>query len=253
MKKCKACGQEKPDSDYYKDKRTKDGLIANCKICHKAKCSSRRKRKKDEWEAKWEEDPILLETLKLCISCGESKPKKEFGVNYENGDGRHSYCSECCTQKVMSSYDKEKHRKYQKQWRKDNPDKVRENKRRWKTARRERDPIFRLKESLYSRLRLAIKEQGAKKHTNTMKLVGCTLDELRAHLESQFKESMTWENYGEWHIDHIQPCASFDLSDPEQQKACFHYTNLQPLWAKDNLIKSDKILNAKKEPQEARQ
>lgn len=52
---------------------------------------------------------------------------------------------------------------------------------------------------------------------------------------------MTWENYGEWHIDHIKPCASFDLNDPEQQKLCFHYTNLQPMWAKENQKKADKL------------
>jgi hypothetical protein len=54
---------------------------------------------------------------------------------------------------------------------------------------------------------------------------------------------MTWDNYGEWHMDHIQPCASFDQTDPEQQKICWHYTNYQPLWAEDNLRKSDTIIN----------
>ena len=63
--------------------------------------------------------------------------------------------------------------------------------------------------------------------------------ELKAYLELQFTDGMTWENRGNWHIDHIRPCASFDLTDPEQQKQCFHYTNLQPLWAADNLAKSD--------------
>ena len=59
------------------------------------------------------------------------------------------------------------------------------------------------------------------------------------HLEAQFKPGMTWDNYGlkGWHVDHIRPCASFDLRDPEQQRRCFHYTNLQPLWAEENLKK----------------
>ena len=71
--------------------------------------------------------------------------------------------------------------------------------------------------------------------------MGCTTDELVAHLEKQFTPGMTWDNwaYRGWHIDHIRPCASFDLADPEQQRECFHYTNLQPLWAVDNMRKSD--------------
>lgn len=62
------------------------------------------------------------------------------------------------------------------------------------------------------------------------------------HLENLFVEGMSWGKHGEWHIDHIKPCISFDLTIPQQQKECFHYTNLQPLWAKDNLVKSNKII-----------
>ena len=77
-----------------------------------------------------------------------------------------------------------------------------------------------------------------------MDLVGCTPEFLRSYLESLFTEGMTWDNYGPkgWHVDHILPCASFDLTKEEEQKKCFHYTNLQPLWWFDNLRKSDKIL-----------
>ena len=74
---------------------------------------------------------------------------------------------------------------------------------------------------------------------HTIEVLGCTAQELKHHLESQFQDGMSWENYGKfgWHIDHIRPCASFDLTDPEQQKQCFHYSNLQPLWWRDNLSK----------------
>jgi hypothetical protein len=67
-------------------------------------------------------------------------------------------------------------------------------------------------------------------------LTGCTIEFLRGYLESKFKPGMTWDNYGKfgWHVDHIKACAKFDLSDSEQQRACFHYTNLQPMWAKEN-------------------
>ena len=77
-----------------------------------------------------------------------------------------------------------------------------------------------------------------------MKLVGCDPAWLIAWLEIQLKPGMTWENYGpEWHIDHIRPCINFDLTDPHQQKLCFWFWNLQPMWAKENLSKGSKPLN----------
>jgi hypothetical protein len=85
---------------------------------------------------------------------------------------------------------------------------------------------------------------GRSKSKHTMELLGCSIEEFKIYLEKQFTKGMNWGNYGKkgWHIDHILPCASFDLTDPEQQKKCFHYTNLQPLWAEDNYKKKDKIL-----------
>jgi hypothetical protein len=74
-------------------------------------------------------------------------------------------------------------------------------------------------------------------------LLGCSINDCKTHIESKFKLGMTWENYGHktWHIDHIIPYSFFDLSDEEQVKKCFHYTNLQPLWAEENYKKRDKI------------
>ena len=85
---------------------------------------------------------------------------------------------------------------------------------------------------------------GTSKSAATLELLGCSVEELKKHLENQFVKGMTWNNYGlhGWHIDHIIPCASFDLTKEEEQRKCFHYTNLQPLWAKDNYAKGDKIL-----------
>jgi hypothetical protein len=104
------------------------------------------------------------------------------------------------------------------------------------------DNGFRVRCNLASRLSAAIKCQGATKDATTMELAGCSVDALIAHLESQFTEGMTWENYSlrGWHVDHIRPCASFDLTIDTEQKECFHYTNLQPLWAFDNLSKGDR-------------
>jgi hypothetical protein len=103
-----------------------------------------------------------------------------------------------------------------------------------------KDPQQQLLNSLRSRLSHATK--GAIKSDSTMDLTGCIITELRQHLEAQFTNGMSWDNYGRngWHIDHIRPCASFDLSDPEQQRQCFHYSNLQPLWAAENIRKGAK-------------
>ena len=103
------------------------------------------------------------------------------------------------------------------------------------------DPQFRIQKSLRIRVYRALKDRN--KSAATLTLLGCSINELRAHLERQFTAGMTWDNYGVkgWHIDHKKPCAAFDLSDPTQQRECFHYTNLQPLWAKDNLSKGDKF------------
>ncbi len=80
-------------------------------------------------------------------------------------------------------------------------------------------------------------EKGINKAKKTIKLLDCTIPELKKYLEKQFKKGMTWNNYGKWHVDHIRPCCKFDLSKPEEQLKCFNYTNLQPLWAEENLRK----------------
>lgn len=114
-------------------------------------------------------------------------------------------------------------------------------------AREKVDIGFRILRRLRSRMRDTIKRCSGKKSKKTMELVGCHIEYLKYFLESKFLEGMSWDNYGSrgWHIDHIRPCSSFDLTDPEQQKQCFHYTNLQPLWATDNLKKSDKLSYSK--------
>jgi hypothetical protein len=85
-----------------------------------------------------------------------------------------------------------------------------------------------------------LKRSDTQKTDSTIQLAGCTIQQLKSFLEAEFEEGMTWDNYGEWHVDHIRPCASFNLEDPEEQKKCFHWTNLQPLWARDNIRKGDK-------------
>ena len=101
---------------------------------------------------------------------------------------------------------------------------------------------FRIGLRLRARVANAIKQGGGRKPGRTFEITGCTVQQLKAWLESQFYARMSWANYGRaWHIDHIMPCASFDLTDPQQVRQCFHYTNLRPMWAKANIRKSDTI------------
>ncbi len=107
----------------------------------------------------------------------------------------------------------------------------------YKRERRQSDPTYRLLANLRTRVGHALK--GNSKSAATEKLLGICVDECRKYIEAQFVEGMSWDS--DIHIDHIVPCASFDLTDPEQQRRCFHYTNLQPLWVRENLEKSAKL------------
>ena len=102
--------------------------------------------------------------------------------------------------------------------------------------RRKTNVSFKILCNLRIRIWKALK--GINKSKGTMRVIGCNIDFLKSYLESKFTSGMSWNNYSKWHIDHIKPCASFDLSKPSEQRKCFHYTNLQPLWAKDNLTKN---------------
>lgn len=183
----------------------------------------------------------------ICTNCKTDKVETEFYYN-KNKTKRESQCKLCIREKRKARYNKnpkaelsrnkkyvqknkESVNEYKKLWARDNSHRYTEYARnKYRT-----DPMFRLKSCLRARLTAAV----AGKSASTMELVGCSIDELRHHLESKFTDGMSWDNYGAWHVDHIKPCASFDLSDPEQQRLCFNYKNLQPLWAADNLSKSD--------------
>lgn len=174
-------------------------------------------------------------------------------------------------QKLWRKNNPEKSRSYSRNWRLKNLEKVKARdaqykkanrakivitERAWQERNRERlcrqrrerrkirlkDPAFRLERNLRKRVYSAVRGRTIKSD-QTAALIGCSFSNLRLYLARQFQPGMSWENYGPvWHVDHIKPCAKFDLTDPEQQKACFHYTNLQPLWASDNLRKGAKSL-----------
>jgi hypothetical protein len=116
--------------------------------------------------------------------------------------------------------------------------KARKNARR--RQRKREDPAWAMADRLRKRVGRAIRDYApGMKAYKTQQYLGCTMDEFMRHIESRFVEGMTWDNRHLWHLDHIKPCVMFNLMDPEEQKKCFHYTNLQPLWAIDNIVKHD--------------
>jgi hypothetical protein len=177
--------------------------------------------------------------MKECTKCNEVKELTEFYKDKRNNDNHGSWCRSCVRDHGKTYYTNNKKRSNEAavKWQKANPDKVRRYKRRNHRRRYNSDPSFRFASVTRKRIRNALK--GTSKSASTIELLGCTAEHARFHIESQFTEGMTWDNI---HIDHIQPCASFDLEDPSEQRKCFHYSNLQPLFASDNLRKSDKIV-----------
>lgn len=189
--------------------------------------------------------------MKTCNKCGTKKELENFR---KNKNGRiWNICKKCerdlqreyrsknpdkirQQKKEYNKNNKEKRNKYNIEYYRNNKDKTRKWFSEYNKLQRETNPQYKIAASLRCRTRQGLKNQGAHKINSTKNLLGCTWEEARIHIENQFTEGMTWDNYGfyGWHIDHIRPC------DPEQQKECFHYTNLQPLWAKDNLSKNAK-------------
>lgn len=131
--------------------------------------------------------------------------------------------------------DKCARRRYAKAWIAMNKGKARAYAAKWQKKARKADLKFRLRENLSRRIRHAL---TGVKSAKTLELLGCSVEAFRGYLEAHFKPGMTWGNYGSgldrWNIDHKVPCATFDLTDPGQQRRCFHYSNLQPLWELDN-------------------
>ena len=202
MKKCSTCKTEKPLSDFSKNKRAKDGLQYYCRDCHTIYVRQYQRDNKEH----------VLNRIKKWVKNNPEKRKKNVKNYYEKNKEQI----------------KERHVIYQNK--------------RYKT-----DVGFKIRLNLANRINDVLKRKNVKKNCGTLIYLGITMEEFKKYLEKQFYpnsktgEMMTWENRNKWHLDHIIPCSSYDLKKIEAQKKCFHYTNLRPLWAEDNLKKGNKI------------
>jgi hypothetical protein len=127
---------------------------------------------------------------------------------------------------------------------------LRETRRVYKNEKMSTDDAFRLASNIRSRIAIAIRDASTIKLASMIELTGCSVQDLRKHLELQFKDGQSWDNYGRgtgfWNVDHVKPCASFDLSTEPGQRAAFHYTNLQPMWSIENSAKNSVVDGVKR-------
>lgn len=201
MKKCCHCQELKSFDLFHKNKAFKDGLHHYCKICRKEydeKIENKNK-KKAYWKTYSDKNrSILKQKGKIYDDNHRSEMSLRKKLYYQNNKEK------------MAEIERNKRKNIQ----------------------------YKIKSNLSRRIRSFL--NGKSKSKTTMAYLGCSLDFFKNYIENLFQDGMTWENYGlnGWHIDHIRPCASFDLTNPEQQNICFHYSNLQPLWAVDNIKKS---------------
>lgn len=176
---------------------------------------------------------------KLCSGCGHILPIAQF-YRRSNG-GIVSRCKGCVSVQQKAKPSDLRHRY-------DQTSRARPGHYKAVAARimrrRRDDPLFALAERLRASIRQALKRNGSRKDARTVELLGCSIPEFRTHIERQWKPGMSWANYGPrrecWQLDHIRPVASFDLDDPAQVRACFHFTNYQPLWTPENAAKRDR-------------
>lgn len=177
---------------------------------------------------------------KKCNICGLNKQLSDYPRDNALKTGYRGKCKKCSNTECRVYYSKNKVEisKTRKEY--NSLKTTQEKVRKYINNKRQNDIHYRIKDNLRRRINYAIKH--SKKSKSTSELLGCTLQEFRKYIESLWQNNMNWDNYGKfgWHLDHIKPCASFDLSDPEQQKLCFHYSNIQPLWAKDNWSKGSR-------------
>jgi hypothetical protein len=265
MKTCIKCKEEKPFTEYNFNSKASDGYRGECKSCRRiAERERYAKNHKGEYRRYTKVhnngNSKSLQTnpkgQKHCVKCNIFKTPSDFYKQSNTKDGLNSWCKACSREATKRNYyaDPEKTKlltaiknikckdRYRVWYRRyvSTPE--------YKTKRTEKlmeryntDVGFKLRMVLRSRVRMALFKTSSRKSYKTEELIGCDVESLKLYLERQFNGGMSWDNHREWHIDHIIPCASFDLTDPEQQKQCFHYTNLQPLWAFDNLSKGARI------------
>lgn len=178
---------------------------------------------------------------KDCRVCGNWQALIAFSRLKGVRDGLENRCKRCNSERSLAYYHRNSKLVNESRRTPEFRERMRPYHSAWEKRRRRENMNYKLTKYLRHRLWKEVRRED--KAASALTLVGCSIGDLRDHLESQFQTGMSWENYGKggWEIDHIRPCSSFNLTDHDQQRTCFHYTNLQPLWAVDNWKKGSKV------------
>jgi len=169
----------------------------------------------------------------MCIKCNNEKPILEYKTTKRSNDGYFHTCKACLK---PVEWNKEKQKLSEKKYIENNKDKLREK---WRKAGKQVNRMVRGR--LNARIRDAMKKSGQQKNNKTSSFIGCDVEYIKKWFEFQFTDTMNWETFHLWHIDHVNPCNAYNLSNIEEQLKCFHWTNLRPCWINDNLSKSGTI------------
>lgn len=233
MKTCIKCNKEKELTEFYSDVSKAKGKSNRCIECDKA-------HKKAKMSAA-NHSPDLSLTHKICRKCKENKTIDNYYVCIKFVDGYDKNCKECRCNKEKERYleNAEEIKERNLDYYYNNKPKRREWVRKRQKERMETEPMFVMKRRLRNRLWYALKNKGWKKNSKLGDYIGCDYETLVKHLEAQFKDGMSWERQAEIHVDHIIPLDSAKTEE-ELLKLC-HYTNLQPLWGRENIKKGSKI------------
>ena len=221
IKKCGKCGQTKNVCEFTKDKNRIDGLFVYCKLC-----------KKEASKKEYEKNKVrILEYQKKYYSNHHIDIKKRLKKDYlEKKEDKLEY------QKVYYLNNLTQKLEYAKEYRQSN----KEKRNTYENFRKQNDLSYKIKHLVRNRVLKFLKIKNYTKKHKTFQLVGCSPLELKIYLEQKFIDGMSWENQGKWHIDHIIPLSSA-INEEELYKLC-HFTNLQPMWATDNIRKGAKII-----------
>lgn len=253
---CSKCGIEKKVCEFQKDCSKKDKLYSSCRECV---CKKTKKYLKDNKNLIKQSKKNFYQKNKEKINRKSSEYRKKNSEKIKSylkkyyKDNKEALCKKnklkyfenkesiLKKSKEYREVNKEKYSFYLKEYYYKNKELLKEYLYNYQKNRRKNDELFYLKDIISHRVREYLKSKKITKKNKTFEIVGCTPNELKIYLEERFVDGMCWDNRGKWHIDHIIPLSSAKTED-ELYKLC-HYTNLQPLWAVDNLKKGNKILS----------